>query len=102
MKTLEMTTHYELTSLILRCCFEVANELGSGFLESIYKNSLCVLLKQNFVTLSVEQSFEIYFRDQKVGTYRADLIVENSVIVELKCCKTLLPEHQWCQVKGFR
>jgi len=86
--------HANLTGSILKCCFEVMRELGSGFLESIYKNALIVALKQRDLSLSIEQSFEVYFRRQKVGLYIADLVVEQTVIVELKCCKCLLPEHQ--------
>ena len=41
-----------------------------------------------------EKSFEVYFKKQKVGLYKADIVVENLVVVELKCCKSLLPEHQ--------
>jgi PD-(D/E)XK nuclease superfamily len=41
-----------------------------------------------------EQAFEVSFRSHKIGKYIADLIVENRIIIELKCCKVLLPEHQ--------
>jgi len=46
------------------------------------------------LTVLVEQSFEVVFRNRKIGKYIADLTVENLIVVELKCCKTLLPEHQ--------
>lgn len=86
--------HFEITSLILDCCFAVMNELGSGFLESIYKNALYIALRQKEFSIDVEKSFEVYFRGKKVGLYRADLVVQGVVIVELKCCKSLLLEHQ--------
>jgi GxxExxY protein len=53
-----------------------------------------VALKQKGFKVRQEISFEIYFRGEKVGYYIADILVEDKVIVELKCCKTLLPEHQ--------
>lgn len=87
-------THYELTSLVLKCCFEVINELGTGFLESIYKNALSLSLKQKEISIESEKSFDVYFREQKIGHYKADLIVQGMIIIELKCCKCLLPEHQ--------
>ena len=69
-------------------------ELGCGFLESIYENALIIALKQSGLSLQVEKAFEVCFRQQKIGLYIADLVVEETVIVELKCCKCLLPEHQ--------
>jgi GxxExxY protein len=86
--------HAKLSSLILGCCFEVMNELGVGFLESVYKNALFFALKEKRLLVEVEKSFEVYFKGKRVGVYRADIVVESSVIVELKCCKMLLPEHQ--------
>ncbi len=56
--------------------------------------------------VETEKSFEVYFKRQKVGLYKADIVVENLVIVELTCCKNLLPEHQaqvinYLAVSGF-
>ncbi|MGZ6330350.1 MAG: GxxExxY protein [Parachlamydiaceae bacterium] len=86
--------HSNLTEIILGCCFDVMNELGAGFLESVYKNALCIALKEEELSIEVEKRFEVIFRDQKVGFYIADLIVEKAVIVELKCCDSLVGEHQ--------
>ena len=86
--------HSERTSLIIKSCLDVMNELGAGFLESVYKNSLVIALQQKNIAIEVEQPFVVYFRGQKMGFYKADLVVVKTVIVELKCCKALLPEHQ--------
>lgn len=86
--------HAELSESIIGSCFEVIKELGSGFLENVYKNALFIAMKQKGLNVSVEQSFEVVFRNHKIGKYIADLIVENLIVVELKCCKVLLPEHQ--------
>ena len=86
--------HSQLSSVILGCCFEVMNALGVGFLESVYKNALFFALKEKGLLVETEKPFEIYFKRQKVGFYKADIVVENLAIVELKCCKSLLPEHQ--------
>jgi len=86
--------HSDISEKILGCCFEVMKELGSGFLENVYKNALFLAIKEKGLNILAEQSFEVVFRKYKIGKYVADLIVENLVIVELKCCKTLLPEHQ--------
>jgi len=86
--------YFELTQVILGCCFEVMNELGSGFLESVYKNALFIAIKDKGLKLEAEKRFEVIFGGKKVGLYIADLIVERSVIIELKCCESLLGEHQ--------
>jgi len=86
--------HSDISGNIMKCCFEVIKELGSGFLENVYKNALFIVMKQKGLNVLTEQSFEVVFRKHKIGKYIADLIVENLIIVELKCCQTLLPEHQ--------
>jgi GxxExxY protein len=86
--------HHQLSSVILGCCFAVMNELGVGFLESVYKNALFVALREKGLHVDTEQPFEVYFRRQKIGFYKADIVVEKLMIVELKCCKSLLAEHQ--------
>jgi len=86
--------HFQLSSEILGSCFEVMNELGIGFLESVYKNALFFSLREKGLSVEVEKCFKVYFKGQKVGFYKADIIVENLIVVELKCCKCLLSEHQ--------
>src|SRR5690242_5583437 len=86
--------HEELTRKIIGCCIEVMQELGSGFLENVYKNALHIAMAEKGLTVGIEQMFEIDFRGHKIGRYNADLVVEKLVIVELKCCRALLPEHQ--------
>ena len=86
--------HADISEIIIGCCFEVMKELGSCFLENVYKNALFIAMKESELTVLVEQSFEVVFRNRKIGKYIADLIVENLIVIELKCCKTLLPEHQ--------
>ncbi len=86
--------HSNISENIIGCCFEVMKELGSGFLENVYKNALYLTMKQKGLEVSAEQSFEVVFRKHKIGKYIADLIVENVIVMELKCCKTLSPEHQ--------
>jgi GxxExxY protein len=84
----------QLTQMILGCCFEVMNELGSGFLEALYKNALYIALKQKGLNVECEKRFSVDFRGKSVGLYIADLIVDGKVIVELKCCEFLNGEHQ--------
>lgn len=86
--------HHQLSSAILGSCFEIMNDLGVGFLESVYKNALFFALRAKGLLVENEKPFEVYFRRQRVGLYKADIVVENLIVVEIKCCKNLLPEHQ--------
>jgi len=86
--------HFELTETILGSCFDVMNELGIGFLESVYKNALFIAMEEKGIAIEVEKRFEVIFRRRKVGLYIPDLLVGGAVIVELKCCHSLLGEHQ--------
>ena len=86
--------HAALTNDILAGCFEVMKELGPGFLEGVYKNALFIAMKQKGLQVEAEQPFEVAFRGKIIGRYNADLVVERTVIVELKCCEQLIREHQ--------
>jgi GxxExxY protein len=84
----------ELTGAILGCCFDVMKELGPGFLEKVYKNALLIAMRQKGLQVEVERSYEVIFRGKIIGRYIADLVVNQTVIVELKCCDSLIAEHQ--------
>ncbi len=86
--------HEELTSKILAACFEVSNELGAGFLESIYENALLIALHQKGINAVAQAPIEVRFRDQVIGKYYADIFVENQVILEIKAVVALSPEHK--------
>lgn len=90
----EYLAHSTLTTDILGCCFAVMKELGPGFLERVYKNALLLAMIQNGLQVEAEKCFEVKFRGKTVGRYSADLVVEGTVIVELKCCEHVLREHQ--------
>ena len=85
-----------ITESIIGCCFEVHRELGPGFNEKIYHNALKLLFNQKGIRYQAEKEFEIFYLDKKIGTFRADLIVEE-VIVEIKPLAGNIPmifEHQ--------
>ena len=86
--------HSDLTGSILNCCFEVMNELGPGFLERVYKNALLMAMKEKGLQVEAERPYNVIFRGKIIGRYIADLVVNDTVIVELKCCENLISEHQ--------
>ena len=86
--------HRELTGLILEAAFEVHNTLGCGFLEKVYERALICELKKRGLKLETQKAIKIKYKDQEVGTYVADLIVERKVIVELKVVNFLAAIHK--------
>ena len=85
--------HQELTQTILGVFYEVYNELGHGFLESIYQEAMLVALKQKGAMVEGQRPLPVWFRGERIGDFRADLIVGNAVIVELKAGRDLEPVH---------
>lgn len=85
--------HEELTEKILKACFEVSNELGCGFLESVYQKALLIALVQSGLKAEAQTPLTVMFREQPVGDFLPDIIVEDSILLELKAVKTLAPEH---------
>ena len=88
------TLHEELTRTIIGCAFEVINELGSGFLESVYENAMVLALSEAGLNVNSQVPVPVTFRGKRVGDSYADLLVDGKVIVELKALKALAPEHQ--------
>jgi GxxExxY protein len=85
--------HADITEKILEAAFEVSKELGSGFLESIYKNAIVLALRSKGMKVEIEKPISVLFRGQSVGQFYADLFVDGKVIVELKAVSVLMPEH---------
>jgi GxxExxY protein len=90
----ESLLHEDVTDKVLGACFEVARELGAGFLESVYEKALMVALRQKGLGVEAQVPLRVKFRDVIVGEFFADLLVEKKVLVELKAVSTLKPEHQ--------
>lgn len=86
--------HSDITGEILNVFYDVYNELGYGFLERIYKNALYMELKNRGFNCSTERSIPVYYHGKLVGDYFADIIVDDTIILELKAVKTILPEHE--------
>ena len=84
----------ELTGKIIGAFYEVYNELGPGFLESVYVNALSTVLRNAGLTVEREKPIAVWFRDTLVGEFRADMVVEGQVIVEIKAARSLEPAHE--------
>ena len=86
--------HQELTQAIIHVFYEVYNELGHGFLESVYEESMAIALTQSGIKAVRQQPLAVWFRGQQVGDFRPDLVVNQDVIVELKAARCLEPFHE--------
>jgi len=84
--------HEELTRKILGACFEVSNELGCGFVESVYERALLIALADAGLRAQSQVPLNVFFRDKVVGEFYADVVVEDTVLIELKAVKALVPE----------
>ena len=84
----------DITKIIIGCAFEVINELGSGFLESVYGKALLLALLQKGMSAVSQHPVKVMFRGECVGDFYVDIFVEKKVIVELKATKAIAPEHQ--------
>lgn len=86
--------HAALTEKIIGVFYDVYNELGYGFLESVYEVSLALALAQAGLVVERQVAIPVWFRGQKVGEFRADLRVNQTVLLELKCSRVLDVAHE--------
>ncbi len=86
--------HDDLTRTIIGVFYEVYSELGYGFLESVYGEAMRVALVQAGLQVGVEVPIQVYFRGGVIGLFRADLVVNELVLVELKTCDALIRQHE--------
>jgi len=86
--------HEQLTQKIIGCAFEVINELGAGFLESVYENAMLIALKEKGIHAQNQVPVRVMYRQQCVGNFCVDVFVEEKVLIELKAVKSITPEHK--------
>lgn len=84
----------ELTSLILKTYYEVYNELGYGFLKKVYQNALLIELKNKGLVVTPNKKIKVYFKEENVGDYYADIIVNDTVVLELKAAEYIIDQFE--------
>ena len=84
----------DLIKLIVQCAYNVRTKLSAGFLESVYLNALLIELHDNGLKAEKEVPIIIHYNNHIVGEFRADIVVENSVVIELKAAQHLMPIHE--------
>ena len=83
-----------VTDQVIGCFFEAYNELGAGFVESVYAAALAAVLEEHGIPFEQEAPLRVIFRGRCLGQFRADLVVANQVVVELKAVSHLWPVHE--------
>lgn len=83
--------HGELTEKLIGIFFAVHNELGHGFLESVYEQAFSVVLAGNGIFFQRQMAIPVWFHGLQIGEFRADLLVDGKVLVELKTARDIEP-----------
>lgn len=83
----------KISGKIINAAYKVSNTLGVGFLEKVYENALMIELKKDGLQAEQQKPVKIYYQDEIIGDYYADILVENEIILELKACKKIEDLH---------
>ena len=86
--------HRGLSERVIGVFFETYNELGFGFLESVYENAFALQLEQAGLRVNRQHPIVVRFKGHVVGEFRADLLIEDVLLVEIKSVKLLTPIHE--------
>lgn len=86
--------HEELTEKIIGCAFRIYNKMGFGFLESVYEKCMHIELKKLGLKFDMQKKITVFYENEVVGEFIADLIVNDIVIVELKSVKRIVKAHE--------
>jgi GxxExxY protein len=84
----------ELTEKIIACAYRVYNKMGTGFLESVYEKCLMIELCKAGMTAETQKAIKVHYDGELVGEFAADIIVNDTVILELKAIRQLAKAHE--------
>lgn len=86
--------HEEITHKIIGSAYNVYNQLGFGFLESVYRKSMVIELTKTNLEVEEEVPLKVYYDGKVVGEFYIDLLVEKEIVVELKSVQNIIKEHE--------
>jgi len=86
--------HSDITELVIKAFYNVYNKLGYGFLEKVYEKALRIECEKLGLKCRSQCAIEVFYDNQVVGFYIADMIVNSFVIVEVKAASAIIPEHE--------
>ena len=84
----------EITESIIGCAYRVYNKMGFGFLESVYEKCLLIELRKAGLYAESQKPITVYYDDEIVGTFIADIIVNDTIILELKSVRRIIEAHE--------
>jgi GxxExxY protein len=90
----ETSERYDLAGKVIGLGMKVHSNLGSGFLESVYKNALALDLGRAGLKVEAEKAISVFYQDELVGAFVADLLVDDTLVVEIKAIQTLAKTHE--------
>ena len=95
-----MLLHKDISDLIIKAFYNVYNTLGYGFLEKVYENAMLVELQKLGLNARRQVPIKVFYEEELVGEYFADIVVEENIILELKAAENLREEHE-CQLINY-
>jgi len=90
-KTME---HKELTEVIIGCAYRVYNTMGFGYLESVYEKCMIIELRKAGLTVETQKAINVFYHAELVGEFIADMVINDTIIIELKSVKHLSQAHE--------
>ena len=84
----------QIITILLECSKNIRRQLGPGYLERVYKNAMIVELRKHQLSFEIERPIVVYYDDIIVGNFKADIIVEGKVILELKAVSSISVGHE--------
>ena len=86
--------YQEITEQIIGCAYRVYNKMGFGFLESVYEKCLSMELTKAGLKVEAQKAIKVYYEGEVVGDFAADLLVEDTIILELKSVRKIVEAHE--------
>ena len=86
--------HRELSYKVVGMAMQVHRKLGYGFLEKVYENALMILLRREAIRARQQFPVRVYFEGEDVGFYRADIVVDGKIVIEVKAAEGLIDAHR--------
>ena len=90
-----MIIYSEITDKIIKAYYQVYNILGYGFLEQVYEKAMFIELRKMGFFVERQKQIKVYYEEEQVGYYFADLIVNSCVILEIKAAEALHQQHEY-------
>ena len=86
--------HRDLTEKIIGCAYTVYNRMGFGFLESVYEKCMLIELRKAGLNAESQKPITVYYEKENVGHFLADIVVDETVILELKSVRKIIDAHE--------